>query len=394
MSGARGLIASWVALASIVGSVHAQVPEDVFERPPGPYATGTVEYLWIDSTRSESYTKDVADRRHVLVRIWYPATPVHGAVTAPWFFNLEEFNEDPFLTAGKDVKTYSVSDAPLADDGAPYPVLVYNHGGGWTRFSGTFVTEFLASHGYVVVSVGHAGFNKTVLFPDGFRFAMDTLLPPAETGDLERDAIGFWDYLDEHVVPVWADDAAFAMDRMEQLNKSSSELFHGRLDLDRIGMLGWSLGGALSLEMSRRDPRVKAAADLDGQLFGAVVEEGTRRPVMLLHGGVVPEMDDPAQTPILNKLMAIVEDQWTMFFGQVTNNWHDMTIAGADHGNFSDLVLGSSTVREDRIDPRRGHAIINAYTLAFFDRYLKSGDGAVLDGPSDQYPEVTFRKRH
>jgi hypothetical protein len=42
---------------------------------------------------------------------------------------------------------------------------------------------------------------------------------------------------------------------------------------------------------------------------------------------------------------------------------------------------------------RRGHEIIAAYTLAFFDRYLEGRKSALLDGPSPEYPEVTFRKK-
>jgi dienelactone hydrolase len=51
---------------------------------------------------------------------------------------------------------------------------------------------------------------------------------------------------------------------------SPGEPFFGRPDLTRIGMLGWSFGGATSLQMSRDDPRVKAAVNYDGDLFGDV----------------------------------------------------------------------------------------------------------------------------
>ena len=75
-----------------------------------------------------------------------------------------------------------------------------------------------------------------------------------------------------------------------------------------------------------------------------------------------------------------------------TGDWHDVTIAGSNHGSFSDLVLflpGSSP----GIRPARGHEIVNALTLAFFDRYLKSAAAPLLDDSEAAFPEVTHQRR-
>ena len=45
------------------------------------------------------------------------------------------------------------------------------------------------------------------------------------------------------------------------------------------------------------------------------------------------------------------------------------------------------------IDAQRAHSIINAYSLAFFDRHLKGRPARLLDGPVRQYPEVLFESR-
>jgi hypothetical protein len=42
---------------------------------------------------------------------------------------------------------------------------------------------------------------------------------------------------------------------------------------------------------------------------------------------------------------------------------------------------------------RRGHEIISAYTLAFFDRYLKDRQSPLLAAPSPMFPEVAFRRK-
>src|SRR5512139_3182028 len=78
----------WAALIPVlsVGGQDDQPAKaqktEVFPRPKGPYAVGTHEYLWVDQKREEPFTKDPADRRHLLARVWYPADPVTGKDTA------------------------------------------------------------------------------------------------------------------------------------------------------------------------------------------------------------------------------------------------------------------------------------------------------------------------
>lgn len=51
----------------------------------------------------------------------------------------------------------------------------------------------MASHGYVVVSVDHNGFNKTQSLPDGSSVVPDALTFPQPTGDLYSDAVAGWE---------------------------------------------------------------------------------------------------------------------------------------------------------------------------------------------------------
>jgi hypothetical protein len=45
------------------------------------------------------------------------------------------------------------------------------------------------------------------------------------------------------------------------------------------------------------------------------------------------------------------------------------------------------------IEPARATQIVNAYSLAFFDRYLNDMEEPLLDGPSTDYPEVEIEAR-
>jgi hypothetical protein len=75
-----------------------------------------------------------------------------------------------------------------------------------------------------------------------------------------------------------------------------------------------------------------------------------------------------------------------------TKDWYEITIAKTQHGHFSDFLLFFRR-NPAELDPKRAHEIITAYTLAFFDKYLRGQDSDLLNAPSDRYPEITFKRK-
>jgi predicted dienelactone hydrolase len=370
------------------------IPANIFTHPTGPYAVGTYDWLWIDESRPERYTKDPNDKRRLPIRVWYPAESGTGE-PAPYIVAPAEFGPSSRLKPVEHVKTNAVTGAPVAKAERKYPVLVYNHGAGWTRFSATFVTELLASHGYVVFSIDHPGVDMTVLFSDGTPFKPDTLgLSPPDPKDVRGSMAKSMEFMNTVAFPIWVEDSRFVLDRIEALNRAPGP-FQGRLDLDRIGMLGWSFGGATAIEMARIDPRVKAAVNHDGRLFGGAMSEPVGRPFMLFHHGI----DDAAQAPEANRanmkeMMKLIQGYDSTVRARATSDWYDITIARTNHGHFSDLPLFLPQFKDTTLlAGRRGHEIISAYTLAFFDRYLKGRKSPLLEAPSPEFPEVTFRRK-
>ena len=76
------------------------------------------------------------------------------------------------------------------------------------------------------------------------------------------------------------------------------------------------------------------------------------------------------------------------YFLRVPGMFHlDMT----DAPFFSSL--GSWPGFTGAIGGDRAHQIINAYSVAFFDRHLRAQPSPLLDGPSERFPEVLFESR-
>jgi predicted dienelactone hydrolase len=387
-----GLFAALVLILPSVAQSDKPSVTEPFSPPMGPFKVGTSEYLWIDQNRREPFTQDPADRRRLLARVWYPAEAATGKEAARYVTEVNEFSAKSIYRRGQNIKTNAVTDAPLAKGKACFPVLIYQPGGGTARFIATFLTEQLASRGYVVVSVDHPGFSETILFPDGHHFQADRLLAPKETGNFRDDVLKNWDWLNNDVFPTWTADASYTLDKIAELERTPGQLFYKRLDLSGIGMMGWSFGGAVAIQMSRDDPRVKAAVDQDGQLFGNVRDKGTPRPFMLMHHGLVDKPPKSDQVDAMKELVAMTKAWDRSLVEHSTSDRYEMTIAKTQHGHFSDLLLFFPR-NPAELDPRRAHEIITAYTLAFFDHYLRGQSSDLLKAPSGRYPEVKFEKR-
>ena len=69
-------------------------------------------------------------------------------------------------------------------------------------------------------------------------------------------------------------------------------------------------------------------------------------------------------------------------------------VPGVFHADMTDVPLLASRVGlSGPVGVQRAHRIINAYSLAFFDRHLKSQPATRFDGLTKQYPEVHFETR-
>jgi hypothetical protein len=158
--------------------------------------------------------------------------------------------------------------------------------------------------------------------------------------------------------------------------------------MSRIGMFGWSLGGAAVAISMQLDHRIAAGADLDGQFFGAAAGEKQRRPFLLFSSGRHNRDDDPS---------------WRTFWSHLTGYRIDIQLKGSAHLSFSDnealvpqvaAALGLDPSQFQRqlgtIDPDRAIYIERVYLAAFLDQELRNQHSTLLNGPTSQYPEISF----
>jgi predicted dienelactone hydrolase len=121
-------------IALLVPVARAQSPDTPAFAARGPYLVGVREFVIAD------------DERPLPVTVWYPALNPTGAPETT------VYRPDLFPIPGQ-----AIADAPPDVAGGPYPLVIFSHGFGGLRYQSTYLTEHLASYGFVVMAADHPG---------------------------------------------------------------------------------------------------------------------------------------------------------------------------------------------------------------------------------------------
>ena len=376
------------------------IPQPLPE-PTGNFHIGTVIFHLTDKSRADALSKKPRQFRELTFQVWYPTDLEPKGATAPYILNpvlLQALKNEPhdsqdpaLLNNWKTVRTFATVKAPLSRKSEKYPLLFLSHALGEPRTLYTALSQELASHGYIVVCIDHPYGGITAL-PDGR--VISTADDP-EAGNPEATA---------KQVEVWAKDASFVLDRMTAPSKTEVAQvgrFARYVDLQRIGILGHSLGGAAALEACRVDSRFKAGADLDGAPFGRVTMEGLKKPTLIMRSGPIYSDEDLAKRGRTRAQWEEMGRQgramWDSLFQKSKNVMvYSIKINGAGHMSYSDapFVMPDTITRfgGQIIDAKRGHEIMSHYIRDFFDKYLNGKNSELLDGSQTFYAEVTAER--
>lgn len=412
-----------LALLLYATTIYLAAGFPVFKDPAttGPYSVGTTRFYFVDSSRKDPFAPTPNQPRELVAAAWYPAEPRPNAEPEPFWPSdsaagpaVSKLLHTPpgFFSHVRLVKSNSYLDAPLAHAETQYPVLIFSHGYGGTIWQNTVQMEELASHGFVVFSLGHTYESGAVPFPDGrvipmSQARMDALMKSGagpetvsllkrmqetdDPGEIRRISMRILAVSGDmnQSLTVWTADTRYLVDELREINAGGSagsatgpaQRFAGRLDLARLGILGMSFGGATAGEFCMQDPRCKAGLNLDGGQFGDV-------------------LGHPLSVPFLYFSSEANKMNGPIYEGSHAD-LYNVRVLRSTHINFTDLSLvlpgfkrlkiqGMSLI--GRVDTNEIEQIMNAYTLAFFEKYLQGRPQRLLDGApkTGEFPDVVF----
>lgn len=404
-AGALGVLALIVAMI-----LPVFFPVFHFPKPGGPYAIGTTTYHWVDQSRPELFTADPSDHRQLMAQVWYPAKAMPGAPRAPYMADADSLTPylgrvlhmPEFLFAHfRYVTGNAVEDAPPAEDQPAYPVLIYLSGLGGQRQVNTAQTEALVSQGYIVVGIDQPGGSAAVILPDGQVIAGTgrAINPLINQSGWPQDPIPELNGapMPEGIIPYFGQDATSTIDQLEKLNQADPKgLLTGRIDLARVGVFGISLGAIDGAQACAKDARIKACLLMDGFVPRDAMNGNLKTPTMFI--------TRPADTMRLERArsggwaeqdIAITLDTMKAAYKSLPGDGYYIDMPTMFHINFTDapywLPFGTLVGLTGPIDGRRGWEIVNAYSVAFFDRELKGKTSPLLEGQT--FPEATIQIR-
>ena len=171
--------------------------------------------------------------------------------------------------------------------------------------------------------------------------------------------------------------------RMEE----TGGFFQDRLDLDRMGICGWSIGGVNAAQMCNRLEQFKAGINFDGTFNGIIAQDGVEKPFMIMKSEPqIPENPDDE----FKKMVTMIEKYESDFISHSEHIFR-IIILGARHTNFSDQPLYDIDAAGS-INTKRCHEIIMNLTKAFFDRYVLGKKDIDLNKLAESYPEILSKE--
>ena len=252
----------------------------------GPHAVGVRSITLVDRDQLdlgaiEPSTGAPARRdRSLQVELWYPAQA--AATITPVTYEDALDSEPPAPPARFKVAGLAVRDAP-ADDGR-YPLVVVSHGYGNVPIAMSWLTENLASKGYVVAAIRH---EDTYLNPAGFPQA--ALRRPLDIAFVARELQGSLGRSGQ-VDPLRTALIGYSMGGYGVLAAGGATLDPAGGLVTRVpgGLLQpYARGGALSAALVVPDVKAIVALAPAGGAFGAFGADGIaaiRSPLLLIAG--------------------------------------------------------------------------------------------------------------
>ncbi|KAK5285776.1 hypothetical protein LTS03_002420 [Exophiala xenobiotica] len=385
---------SAAALAS--SSNHVLLP-----KPTGFYQVGRSAAEVIDYSRTQPFVLGVEPRK-LMISLFYPVVPQNPPTKRAYMLPETARVEDIMLRAmglKSPNGTFEKVNLNLASDQAhqnlthqpscDYPLTIFMPAEATTRLWYSQIVSTIASNGYFVVSIDAPYDVDVVEYPDGSLALFNQTL----WGTTNLTELAQTGYV---AIETRAQDVSFVLDQLSNATFAHSlvpNLPPSGINTTRTAMFGHSLGGAAAYSILEQDARVLGGLDMDGGLFGP--GEGTSKPFMIMG----------AANHTRNITGDLTQTTWAATWPNITGWKRDVTVAGMLHYDFSDYpvvfeTLGITPGVKVATNPNgiligtmkgtRALQIVTSYVTAFLDFVIFGKCSALLEGPVNAFPEVTF----
>ncbi|MEM6684766.1 MAG: CocE/NonD family hydrolase [Bacteroidota bacterium] len=349
-------------------SGFSQVSPDDFQLHHGSYTVGFKQYNTVDATRTYTRVFEWTQQkiqRPIPISMWYPSTTTNDKKTTILSY-LEIFKNEreweslpnehllnwfkyptntPHNVAMLPKTTAAFANVPIAD--GKFPVVIYAPSYEASSIENFMLCEYLASHGYIVISSPSRGATHQY-FKGGTHEDMET-----QARDVE--------FLIQEVL------------RVEQA------------DHDKIATMGFSFGGMSNVLAQLRNAYIKAVVSLDGTIRYnyKVLKESpfhdiTKADVPFIH---FAQKDIPAAVLKADNMDPKLNSQFEFYDRLLYSDAYTLKLHDLTHANFCSfgILFRPRDPRQDKSDEKilASYKIVSTYTLHFLNAYLQNNQTAL-----------------
>jgi hypothetical protein len=225
-----------------------------------------------DSNRIE-VVRDSKEKRKLIISIFYPVDNSWDTDRQALYIDLYHPQEQWFIDEWKasgieecyirNIKTNIYTNAPMKNSNTKYPIVIYSPGFSCDRDSSVFTIQKLVEEGYIVITVGHIYETEFTVMPSGEIIEMLD-----ELKNIASNSLNTW----KELINIRKKDIVFLINQLDFINKHDKFL-NNKLDLTKIGVIGFSLGSQACFEAAAEDSRIKAVVLFEGCLQNSTVSE-------------------------------------------------------------------------------------------------------------------------
>lgn len=338
-----------------------------------------------DFKRTDPFAKD-SKPREMMISIYNPVTKCdrkkHQAYMPPATaafmdvkFGAYGLPNGSFPALELETCTSAPKSAKKSSKSKDFPLVLFSGALSTSRLLYNSMLQSIAAAGYLVISIDHPYDADFVEFPDGHT------IQGVEIDDADL----------ESALAVRVEDIAYVMQQLG--NQSFVDSVVPVYDkgckpsLRQTVVLGHSFGGAAAASTMRRFPSIGGGINLDGSMFGPVLNSGFQNPFMLMGHENKTQATDPS---------------WKAIWSKLTGWKREFEVKKTAHYSFSDLPLLTQVLGLQKQLPQEVGQLLGtiegskmmdltvSYITTFLDSMLKHQSRG-FGNLAKEFPEVVLR---